>query len=112
MALITSGTQYESIKLAHTAAVAKGDIILANGRVLVALDDYAANADGIYAIEALVEAPKAAVAIAAGATLYWDDTAKNVTTTVGTNTKCGYAIEAALSADTNVQMKLTNDANL
>jgi len=112
MSLITSGTDYDAIKLAHTAAVTEGEDILANGRVLVALSAAAINADNIYAIEAALEAPKAAVAIAAGATLYWDNTAKNYTTTVGTNTKAGYATEAALAGDAVVQMKLTNDANL
>ncbi len=113
MSLITSGVDYDSIKLAHTAAVTEGEDILANGRVLVALSAAAANAVNIYAIEAQLEAPKApGVAVAAGATLYWDNTAKNYTTTVGTNTKAGYATEAAAAADTVVQMKLTNDANL
>jgi len=112
MSKITSGTDYDAIKLAHTAAVTKGDTILASGRVLVALSTALINADAVYAIEAMIEAPKAVGAIAAGATVYWDNTAKNFTATVGTNTKAGYALEAALSADTVVQMKLTNDANL
>lgn len=112
MSLITSGTDYDAIKLAHTAAVTEGQDILANGRVLVALSAAAINTPNMFAIEADIEAPKAAVAIAAGATLYWDDTAKNYTTTVGTNAKAGYATEAALAADAVVQMHLTNDANL
>jgi len=112
MSLITSGTDYDSIKLAHTAAVVEGETILANGRVLVALSDAAINTPNMFAIEAGLEAPKAAVAIASGAVLYWDNTAKNFTTVIGTNTKAGYATEAALAADTVVQMKLTNDANL
>jgi len=114
MSLITSGTDYDAIKLAHTAAVTEGQDILANGRVLVALSAAAINIPNIFAIEANLEAPKAAVAIAAGATLYWDDTAKNYTTSAaaGANTKAGYATEAALLGDTVVQMKLTNDANL
>lgn len=35
-----------------------------------------------------------------GQKLYWDDTAKNFTTTVGSNTVQGSALVAALSADT------------
>jgi len=113
MSLITSGTDYDAIKLAHTAAVVEGETILANGRVLVALSDAAINTPNMFAIEADLEAPKVgAQAIAAGASLYWDDTAKNFTTVVGANTKAGYATEAAQAADTVVQMKLTNDANL
>ncbi len=36
----------------------------------------------------------------AGQILYWDNTAKNVTTVSSGNTKIGYAVAAALSADT------------
>jgi len=113
MSLITSGTDYDAIKLAHNAAVTEGEDILANGRVLVALSAAAINTLNIFAIEGLLEAPKvAATAIAAGATLYWDNAAGNYTTVAVGNTKAGYATEAALAADTVVQMKLTNDANL
>lgn len=37
---------------------------------------------------------------AEGAALYWDNTAKKFTTTVGTNTLVGAAVVAALAADT------------
>ncbi len=33
-----------------------------------------------------------------GVLLYWDDTAKNFTTTVGSNQKAGYAVDAKLAA--------------
>lgn len=46
------------------------------------------------------DAPKTtAQAWAQGAVLYWDDTAKKFTTTVGTNTKVGAVVVAGLAAD-------------
>jgi len=33
-----------------------------------------------------------------GALVYWDDTAKNFTTTAGSNQKAGYAVDAKLAA--------------
>ncbi|RZJ81099.1 MAG: DUF2190 family protein [Brevundimonas sp.] len=41
-----------------------------------------------------------------GATLYWDDTNKRFTTTSSGNTKAGYAVAAALSADTVGRVRL------
>lgn len=41
-----------------------------------------------------------------GAALYWDDTAKKVTTTVSTNIKIGVCALAALSADTIGRVRL------
>jgi predicted RecA/RadA family phage recombinase len=41
-----------------------------------------------------------------GAKLYWDDTAKNFTTTVGSNTKAGIAAVAKLSATAIGQIRL------
>ncbi|MCK5021371.1 MAG: DUF2190 family protein, partial [Candidatus Peribacteraceae bacterium] len=52
-----------------------------------------------------------ALAITAGATLYWDDTAKKITTTVGANTKCGVALQDAAGADSVVRMELDNSVN-
>jgi predicted RecA/RadA family phage recombinase len=44
--------------------------------------------------------PKASgAAWAEGAVLYWDNTAKNFTTTVGSNTRVGAAVAAAASGD-------------
>lgn len=51
-----------------------------------------------------VKAEKATGAIAEGAAVYWDSSEGNVTGTATDNTLIGYAIEAALSADTHVWM--------
>ena len=51
--------------------------------------------------------PKAAVAITQGAALYWDNTAKNLTTTVASNIKVGAALTAQVSGDATVQVILS-----
>ena len=43
---------------------------------------------------------------AVGARLYWDATAKNLTTTASGNTRVGVALKAALSADATVRIRL------
>lgn len=47
-----------------------------------------------------------AATIAAGDLIYWDNTAKNVTKTVGSNTKIGYATEAAASGAATARVRL------
>jgi predicted RecA/RadA family phage recombinase len=57
-------------------------------------------------IDDVVTLPKATGALAQGALVYWDNTAKNVTATSAGNTKIGYAAAAQISADTTVQVLL------
>jgi predicted RecA/RadA family phage recombinase len=102
-----------TLALAHTAQVAKGDIIVNNGMILVAVNDAAANAPNVYVWTGKCIFPKATgTAMAPGDKLYWDNTAFNVTKTVGTNTRCGMCVEAALAADTSVVFMLFPVAGL
>lgn len=58
-------------------------------------------------VEGVYDVPKASgAAWAEGDTVYWDDTAKNFTKTTTSNTKSGYAVSAALSADTEGRIRL------
>lgn len=110
---VTSGLNRKTMKFAHTAALLATQIELLRTRVLVALNATAANAENVFVHEAEIEAPKEApLVISAGDTLYWDNTAKVMTKTATANTKCGVATEDAASADTVVQMHLTNEVNL
>lgn len=43
---------------------------------------------------------------AVGAAVYWDNTAKNCTSTVGSNTKIGVATLAKINGDTTVRVRL------
>lgn len=50
--------------------------------------------------------PKAAGAITQGAKVYWDDTAKNVTTTATSNSLIGVAVAAAGSSAATARVRL------
>jgi predicted RecA/RadA family phage recombinase len=94
-----------TLKHTHSAALTPGKVLVANGQVLVAVNTTAASVENVFIYRGRVEMDKAAVAVAAGEAAYWDDTAKNVTNVVGTNTKCGIFLEAAVAgASTAVLM--------
>ena len=114
MSIVKSPSEHNrTIHYAHSAAVSTDDILLVNGRVLIAYADLAADEEGMYFIIAdEVEAPKAAVAIAAGDAAYWDNGASNFTNVVGTNTKCGMFRKAAVGGDANGNLRLDNTVNV
>jgi len=57
--------------------------------------------NGVYDLKYTV-----AAAAAVGDTVYWDDTAKNVTKTASTNKKIGVCAKAAASGDATMRVKL------
>lgn len=82
----------------HTpsAAIVAGTVLVVGIEVRIAHNDIAANTLGALACgDGLYMVDKDASTIADGAILYWDDTAKKVTTTVGSNKKFGTAKAAA-----------------
>ena len=92
---------------ATAAAIASGDIVLAGNTVCVAMGDIAIGASGNLACSEVWELPKvAATAIAQGATVYFDATAKVITNVATANTKAGFAFAAAAEADTTILVKL------
>lgn len=59
------------------------------------------------AVSGVFDLPKvAAQTPAVGATVYWDDTAKNVTTTVGSNTKIGVCVRVPGASDPTIRVRL------
>lgn len=92
--------------VAGLGGVAAGDFVLIGSVPAVAItsaaegDTYTAQCEGVF------EVVKATGAITQGAKLYWDATAKNITTTATSNTLAGWAYAAAASADATVQIKL------
>lgn len=98
--------ELKTLKLAHTAAVEKHDVIVSGGNVLIAIDDYAANEEGVYIFRGGASFTKAAGAIAAATVVYWDNAAGVITTTATANTKAGITTEAAASTDTEVFVSL------
>ncbi|NDY41258.1 DUF2190 family protein [Dissulfurirhabdus thermomarina] len=89
------------------AAVTSGQVVLVGNRVCVALEDIADGAAGQLATCEVWELPKeAALAIAQGVDVYWDDVNKVITTTPTANTLAGCAFAAAAAADATVRVKL------
>ena len=89
-----------TLKLAHTAAVTAGDVIVSNGQVLVAVNTALINAVNAYVFRGKTEFPKEpSLAINVGDVCYWLAASGYITKTVGSNTKTGICVEAALAAD-------------
>lgn len=73
----------------------------------VATNDAANGAQVEVATEGVYDLTKvAAQAWTQGAAVYWDNTAKNVTTTSAGNTKIGVAVQAQLAADVIGRVRL------
>lgn len=94
--------QVKTLKLAHTSATVSKEPVLVNAKVLIPQNTAGANELNSYVYEAEISgAPKATGgAFMVNGPVYWDNTAKNFTATSTSNTLVGYALEAALSADT------------
>lgn len=89
-----------------SGTVASGDGILVGDTVGVALNSGVSGDTIQVAICGVYELPKASGAVSQGVKLYWDSSAKNVTTTVSSNKQIGIAFSGAASGDTTVQVKL------
>ena len=61
--------------------------------------------------EGVFDLAKAAGAVTQGQLVYWDNVAKNVTTTATSNKLIGVATQAALSGDANVRVKVTGQVS-
>lgn len=91
---------------APTGGVLSGGGMLVGSIFGVAAYDAAQGADVECALTGIFELPKATGAITVGAKVYWDNTAKNVTTTSSGNSLIGVAARPATSDDATVQVRL------
>lgn len=89
-----------------SSAVVTGDVVVLNDLFCVADRDIAANKKGALSTDGVYILPKATGAIGAGAIVYWDATAGNITTTATSNKRAGKAAEAAASADATVKVAI------
>ncbi|MBF0117165.1 MAG: DUF2190 family protein [Magnetococcales bacterium] len=96
----------DTITVIAPVAVNSGDGLLVGALFGVALATAAINTNVEVLTEGVVDLPKAAVAVTQGAKVYWDNTAKNVTTTATNNTLIGCAIPAAAVGDAIVRVRL------
>lgn len=96
----------ENIDLTAPRALASGEGFLVGSLFAVASGAAASGAPVVGVTEGVFDFPKAAGAITAGAKLYWDNVAFNVTTTATSNTLIGVATKAAASGDATARVKL------
>jgi len=97
-----------SIDYTPAADVAAGDVVVQGDLVGVAKLDIKANKLGALAVDGVFDFAKvAAVALAVGTIVYWDDAA-NVATNVSVgNKQIGKVVRAAAAADATVRAKLS-----
>lgn len=97
----------------HTpnAAVAAGDVIVVGTRVCIAHSAIAADALGAVAVGGGVYDVTADAALAAGAKVYWDDTANKVTATAGANKVFGYVAPGSSSAADGDTIRAVHDGS-
>ena len=96
----------ENLDLIAPRALASGEGFIV-GSIFAVASAAAANGAAVVGVaEGVFDLPKATGAVTAGAKLYWDNTAFNVTTTSTSNTLIGVAIRAAASGDATVRVRL------
>ena len=97
----------KTITFTPSSDVASGGAFLATVMIIVAIANVAANEPGEFVTEGVYELPKAtADVVTVGAQLYWDNSAKKLTTTVGSNTPAGKAWADAANGDDAVWVKI------
>ncbi len=96
----------EVLDYTASAAVNNGEVVSLGTRIGVAGEDIAAGETGHLHVVGIFEMEKAAGAVTMGAALYYDATAKKITTTATSNTPAGYAAAPAASGDETVLVKL------
>lgn len=94
----------------YAGGVASGDGVLVGAIFGVAQRAAAQNEMVDVAVVGVYALPKATGAISAGARVFWNDTARNVTTTATGNYNIGYAMSAAGASDTTVSVLLGRGA--
>jgi hypothetical protein len=93
-------SQIKTLQMSHTAATTAHVPVLINSHLLIPTSTADANALNGFTYEAEISGgAKAAVALAVGDKVYWDNAAKAFTNVATSNTLVGYAIEPALSGD-------------
>ena len=91
----------------YTAAenLSFGDVVDLTTRIGVAGAAIAKDAAGPVQVTGVYRIPKASGAVTVGQALYWDNSAKNITTTSG-STPAGWAVAPAASEDPDVLVKI------
>lgn len=96
----------DTLVLTAPYAVASGAGALIGNTFGVAKIAIASGVKGPFLVEGKVSLPKDANAAGEGVFAYWDNTAKVVTATAGSNPKIGVFISARLAGDTSAPVRL------
>jgi len=101
-----------TLQITAAAAISSGDGVLQGSIFGVANGDAASGAECVLSLVGVFELAKtASQAWTLGAKIYWDDTNKNCTTTVGSNKLIGCATDAAASGDEVGNVRLNGAAS-
>jgi predicted RecA/RadA family phage recombinase len=96
----------DTVTVVAPVAVNSGEGLLVGALFGIATGTAAIGANVEMITKGVVDLPKAAVAVTQGAKVYWDNAAKNVTTTSAGNTLIGCAIVAAAVGDATTRVRL------
>lgn len=94
------------LELTAPYARASGEGALVGSIFGVACTTVANGVKASFAVRGVFDLAKATGAVTEGQAIYWDNTARNCTTTVGTNTLIGAAVAAAASGDATVRVRI------
>lgn len=96
-----------SITVTATAAASSGDGVKLNNLFGIASGDAAIGDKLVLTTQGVFDMPKvSANTFDVGALVYWDDTAKVVTSTASGNTRIGLAVTAAANPSASVNVRL------
>jgi predicted RecA/RadA family phage recombinase len=97
--------------VAPTGGVLSGQAVQVGALFGIAVFDAIGGANVEVALEGIWELPKAAVAVARGAPVFWDAAAGNVAADIGTgNALIGGATEARGTSDLTIRVRLNGDS--
>ena len=97
----------KTISFTPTADVVSGQVVLLGAMLAVSVGEIEANASGTGVTEGVFELPKKSTdVLAAGALVYWDNTAKEITSLATGNTLAGKAWAAAANPSTTMWVKI------
>lgn len=89
------------------AVIEANTIVVIGKKIGIAGTDIPAGETGSLHVTGVYKLPKAAsTAIDAGALVYWDASANNITTTAGTNVLAGFAAETVAADAATVAVKI------
>ena len=73
----------------------------------IACSDSATGTVSVFRTTGVFDVKKASVAITVGAKIFWDDSARVLTTAAAGNVYVGAAVQAAVAADATVRVRLS-----